>query len=53
MKRYSILLIVRDFKLELQINMIYTYGTDKFRTSDALPSPWVWGETTSNIDRQE
>lgn len=53
MKRYLILLIIRDFELELQINMIYIYGIDKFRTSDDLPSPWVWGETTSNIDWQE
>lgn len=42
-KRYSISLIIT--------NIIYTYGTDKFKTFDDLPSPWVWGETVSIIDR--
>lgn len=53
MKRYSISLLIRDFELELQTNMIDNYGTDNFRTSDDLPSPWVWGETTTDIDWQE
>ena len=36
MKTYSILLIIRDFALKLQGNIIYTYGTDEFKIPNDL-----------------